>query len=119
LSTDTPVQRELNVLDDGKTIQWANAGGGPGINQVVFELSQNLITWTELGKAKRSTEGWEMKRRDLPLKELFYLRAKGIYSSGSTNGSGSVIAATRQVYITSRDIYWPMYLPAITGNAVP
>jgi uncharacterized delta-60 repeat protein len=116
LSNDSGIHQELKAEENGRSIQWIRNGGGPEINQAIFEISSDLATWTKLGKATRIIGGWQLKNQNLPFKELSYIRARGSYSSGFFTGSGSEVESTRQIYITSKKLHWPMFLPAMVGH---
>jgi hypothetical protein len=90
----------LGVSSDGRTLSWTRGGASPLLNRVTFEVSaQRDGPWTLLGHGVRKDSGWELKGQRLPFETIRYLRARGYYSSGMFNGSGSMQETVRLIYL--------------------
>lgn len=85
---------------DGQSVVWTRGGTSPGLHRVSFEIADNLTgSWSMLGAGQRISNGWELAGLYLPTKLIKYIRARGYYSSGLSNGSGSVTESILQVYV--------------------
>jgi uncharacterized delta-60 repeat protein len=88
--------------DSHSSIRWTRSGSSPELSRATFELSTDGITYTMLGQASRiaGTSNWRMTGLNLPAEGLyFYARARGYYSTGWHNGSGSMIQSTGTIVL--------------------
>jgi uncharacterized delta-60 repeat protein len=120
LSASGAALQSLSVGNDGHSFTWMRSGTGPELERVTFELSSDFTTWSSIGSGSRLAGGWQlMNGIMLPLEEIRYIRTRGYYSSGTFNGSGSVIESVWQVYRARASTFsWPMFVPAITGAGI-
>jgi uncharacterized delta-60 repeat protein len=100
LVTDEAALQTLAASDDGSSIQWLRGGASPTLARTTFEFSSSLVGgWTIFGEGQRIAGGWQLQGPTLPMGTLSYLRARGYYSGGVYNGSGSVTESIRQFYL--------------------
>jgi uncharacterized delta-60 repeat protein len=97
-NTEATLQN-LTVDGNGSTIIWNRMGATPEVNRVTFELSRDGSTYSFVGHATRITGGWELTGLSLRREPIIFIRARGFYSSGSINGSGSIIESVRNIFI--------------------
>ena len=90
--------------------QIRRTGAGPEVVQVTFELSTDGVSYAPLGIGTRSFEGWHLDGLALPFGQNLFIRARGYYATGGYNGSGSVVEAVRNAYLTSFPV---AYLPLV------
>jgi uncharacterized delta-60 repeat protein len=70
---------------------WMRSGAGPEVSRVTFEFSFDGSFYSLLGAGSRISGGWQLTSVNLPTTRTVYLRARGYYSSGFQNGSGSIV----------------------------
>jgi uncharacterized delta-60 repeat protein len=100
LSSDTAALQELLVDPSGSSVTWLRSSAGPEVWRVTFESSTNGVDFTPLGAGVRILGGWRLEGLTLPKSQNLWLRARGYYSTGMYNGSGSIIESLRYVYLT-------------------
>ena len=77
------------TLGNYSTVYWTRSG--PLFNRVTFELSTNNVDYTLVsGTVLGGGGNWSMENLNLPTGQNIYIRARGYYSSGNANGSGSI-----------------------------
>lgn len=74
----------------GDTIEWRRSQSAPALDGVRFEVATGGGTWTDLGLAARTPQGWQLTGASLPLGELFHVRAAGRVATGTGNASVSL-----------------------------
>ncbi|MBA3833129.1 MAG: delta-60 repeat domain-containing protein [Chthoniobacterales bacterium] len=99
-NTDAALQT-LAVATDGTTITWSRGGASPEIDRATFQLSTDGTTYTELATPTRIPGGWQLTGQALPTQQNLFLRARGFYSTGESDGSGSVVQSVRNAFISS------------------
>ena len=102
LSNNKAAARTLEADTNGTWVAWTLAGSCPQVWQTRFESSSDGTNWTHLGVGAWTNGAWKLSGLALPLYETFYIRAKGLYSTGQFNGSQSVMQSVRQFYLTPR-----------------
>jgi uncharacterized delta-60 repeat protein len=85
---DSPTQ---SLSSDGSSITWLRGGGNPELWRTTFEVSQDGVTWTNLGAGARTAGGWTLANIAVPPKSM--LRARGFVAGGLFNGSGWFVEA--------------------------
>ncbi len=111
---DASVQ-DLSVAGDGTSVTWLRGGGSPEVARASFEFSTDGLTYTPLGAGSYVSGGWQITGLSLPVEGNRYVRARGFYATGQSDGSGSIVesvwrsvAATRSDFdgdLTS-DVMW-------------
>lgn len=99
LSADTPALQTLQINPIGTTITWLRGGSGPEVERVTFEQSIDASTYSPLGEGVRVMGGWQLSGLNLPKERNLYIRARGYYATGNTNGSSSVVESIRNVFL--------------------
>ena len=116
LSASGAALQSLTIGADGEVATWLRSGTGPELERVTFEISGDNSTWTSIGTGSRVAGGWQLAAGVmLPEENFRYIRTRGYYTSGTFNGSGSVIESVWQVYRPGSAFPWPMFLPAMIG----
>jgi uncharacterized delta-60 repeat protein len=110
LSNDTAAIQNLDSNPDGTGITWLRSGAGPEVWRVWFELSTDGENYTFLGNGTRISGGWHLTGLDLPRAQNLWIRARGSYTSGANNSSGSIIESVRNVYLAPLVFYLPMVI---------
>ncbi len=82
--------RNLTVDSAGSSITWKRGGTSPEVDRVILEFSADGASFDLLGSAARIAGGWQLKGLSLPMGKSVLIRARGFYSSGHANGSGSI-----------------------------
>jgi hypothetical protein len=88
LSNDTAALQNLAVTQT--TITWTRGGSSPQFTRVTFESSNDNVNYTLLGNGTAAGSNWTLTGLNLPTGVNFYIRARGYYRSGYTNGSESL-----------------------------
>jgi uncharacterized delta-60 repeat protein len=97
-NTDAAIQN-LTVIIYGATITWERSGASPEVGRVTCELSTDGTTYAALGSATRIAGGWQLTGLSLPKAQNIFIRARGFYSSGWSNSSGSIVESVRAVFL--------------------
>jgi uncharacterized delta-60 repeat protein len=86
----------LNEYASGYTITWRLANEQPQFQRVTYELAVGIpIDYSMLGDANYDgSSAWVLTGVTLPKDQQIYIRARGYYSTGQFNGSGSMYQAT-------------------------
>ena len=105
LSNSDPAWQNLTVDSSGSTITWNRSGTAPEVNRVICELSQDGTTYAFLGSATRVSGGWELTGLSLPQAQSLFIRARGFYSSGVYDASGSIVESVRAVFLQPLPCY--------------
>ena len=80
----------LSVDESGTQVTWMRGGTSPEVYRVTFESSADGANYTQLGNGSRIPGGWRFS--GVPLSEQQrYIRARGFYTTGRQNGSGSIV----------------------------
>jgi uncharacterized delta-60 repeat protein len=87
--------QSVNGDADGATLEWLRGQTSPEVSNVTFEHSQDGLTFSLLGKGSRIPGGWRLTGLTLPTDQNFYVRARGFYSTGYENGSGSIVDSVK------------------------
>ena len=82
------------------TITWRRSGASPEVDRVTFELSTNGVNYTALANPARIIGGWQLTNQSLPTQQNIFIRARGFYSTGQDNGSGSIVETVRNAFIS-------------------
>jgi uncharacterized delta-60 repeat protein len=97
LSNDTPAFQDLAVTQT--TITWTRGGSSPQFTRTTFEISGDNLNYTLLGNGVAGGGNWTLTGLALPTGFHFYIRARGYYSSGEVNGSGSIAESVRENFL--------------------
>src|SRR5712692_3876911 len=100
LTNPNPASQELTVDTSGTTINWLRSSASPEVDRVTFELSTDGINYTALADPTRVPGGWQLTGQSLPTQENIFVRARGFYSTGESDGSGSIIESVRNAFIS-------------------
>jgi uncharacterized delta-60 repeat protein len=102
LSNSKAASRVLEADTNGTWVAWTLSGSCPQVWQARFESSSDGTNWTSLGVGVWTNGAWKLSGLSLPLYETFYIRARGLYTTGMFNGSQSIMQSVRQFYLTPR-----------------
>ncbi len=92
LVNDTAATSTLVVTPN--SVIWTRGGSAPELTRATFEiLTIGGTTYTFLGDATRigTTSNFQLTGLNLPTGQTLLIRARGFYSSGYQNGSGSIV----------------------------
>ena len=89
----------LGVDSTGSVITWSRSGAGPEVERVTLESSSDGINYSPLGVGARVSGGWQLSGVSLPKYQNVFLRARGFFSTGQYNGSGSIVESAREVFL--------------------
>src|SRR5713101_7134290 len=98
-NTDAALEA-LTVATDGTTITWDRSSASPEVDRVTFELSTDGINYTALATPTRIAGGWQLPGQDLPTRQNIFVRARGFYSTGESDGSDSIAEFVRNAFIS-------------------
>ncbi len=98
-NTDAALEA-LTVATDGTTITWDRSSASPEVDRVTFELSTDGINYTALATPTRIAGGWQLTGQDLPTRQNIFVRARGFYSTGESDGSDSIAESVRNAFIS-------------------
>ena len=97
LSNDTAALQNLAVTRTG--IAWTRGGSSPQFAHVTFESSTDDLNYTALGNGVPAGANWTLTGLNLPTGQNIYIRARGYYRSGYSNGSESITESVRNAFI--------------------
>jgi uncharacterized delta-60 repeat protein len=109
LSSETAAAQDLAVDVGRTTVTWMRSGAGPEVWRVTFESSTDGLNYAVLGDGTRISGGWQLAGLALPTRPNLFVRARGYYASGASNGSTSVVESVRYAYGTRNVIYLPVH----------
>src|SRR5438552_4831593 len=98
-NTDAALEA-LTVATDGTTITWYRSGASPEVDRVTFELSTDGINYAALATPTRIAGGWQLTGQALPTRQNIFIRARGFYSTGESDGSYSIAESVRNAFIS-------------------
>ena len=90
--------QSLTVAGSGSVVTWSRGGAAPDPARVTLEVSVDSTTYTTVGHATRVAGGWQLSGLSLPTRNMF-IRARGYYGSGYSNGSGSIVESIRNAWL--------------------
>jgi hypothetical protein len=99
LSSDGATRQTLTIDAAGTTARWTRSGPGPEVQTATLEWSTDGTNYALLGNGVRISSGWKFAGLSLPLRESFYLRARGSAIGGQYNGCVSLIESVAQFYL--------------------
>jgi uncharacterized delta-60 repeat protein len=111
-SNDTAALQNLAVTQT--TITWTRGGSSPQFTRVTFEYSNDNVNYTPLGNGTSSGSNWTLTGLSLPTGVNIYIRARGYYRSGDSNGSESITESVRNAFLTA-----PPPTPTPTSTLTP
>jgi uncharacterized delta-60 repeat protein len=88
---NTSATQTLSLNPAGDQITWSLGNASPQVYRVTYELSTNGILYTDLGDATYIGGKWQLDNLTLPEEQDISIRARGYYSAGRFNGSGSIL----------------------------
>jgi uncharacterized delta-60 repeat protein len=96
-NTDAAPQ-QLAVTSLWHGLSWTRSGVGPELSRVVFDVSMDGGSiYTPLGDGSRIAGGWQLTNVTIPIIQNLRVRARGFFSTGEFNGSGSMLESVRLV----------------------
>jgi uncharacterized Zn-binding protein involved in type VI secretion len=96
LSNDTAALQNLAVTQT--TVTWTRGGSSPQFTRVTFESSNDNVNYTLLGNGTVAGSNWALTGLNLPTRQNIYIRARGYYGSGFSNGSESITESVRNAF---------------------
>jgi uncharacterized delta-60 repeat protein len=99
LSSPDPAGEVLSVDATGTSVSWFRAGALPEVASVTFELSTDGTNYSALANPTRVTGGWQLTGQTLPTQQNIFVRARGFYSTGESDGSGSIAESIRNAFL--------------------
>lgn len=99
LPSPDPAGEVLTVNATGTSISWLRAGALPEVASVTFELSTDGSTYSALANPTRVAGGWQLTGQTLPTQQNIFIRARGFYSTGESDGSGSIAESIRNAFL--------------------
>jgi hypothetical protein len=96
-------------------VNWARTAAGPEVERVTFEASSDGVSFGAATHASRVPGGWQAPLTGF-IASNWFIRARGYYAAGFTNGSGSIVESIRQVYLACPSIATVSLPPAIAGS---
>ena len=97
LHNTSVAEQRLSLSGDRSTLTWTRDGTSPEFQRVTFELSTDGLSWSPLGQGTyflytmpSLVRGWRMDGLSLPKGQGITIRARGFYTTGLSNGSGSM-----------------------------
>jgi hypothetical protein len=81
----------------GDSITWTLRNASPQVYRVTFEKSTDGTHYTFLGDGDYVSGNWALDGLDLPMGQEFWIRARGYYSTGRFNGSGSILQTVTKI----------------------
>jgi uncharacterized delta-60 repeat protein len=100
LTNTVPAFQRLAVDTNGTTITWNRSSASPEVDRVSFESSTDGINYDPPASAIRAVGGWQLTGQSLPTHQNLFIRARGYYSTGQFDGSGSIVESVRNVFIS-------------------
>ena len=101
LTDPDPALQTLTVNTSGTTISWLRSSASPEVVRVTFELSTDGINYIALATPSRTLGGWQLTGQSLPTQQNIFVRARGFYSTGESDASGSLVDSVRNAFISS------------------
>ena len=119
-NTDGTTQGVVLSGGGGAVKTWLRGGAAPELARATFEASNDGTNYTFLGSGTRVAGGWQVAGSALPTDQNLYLRLRGYYASGYSNGSGSIVQSIVQVVIPGAPIVTrqPTSVAAVPGRTV-
>ncbi len=98
LSNDSAQQ---NVAVSQTAVTWTRGSSSPQFMRVTFESSTDSVNYTPLGNGTTVGSNWTLSGLSLPAGQNIYIRARGYYRSGYSNGSESMAESIRNAFLTT------------------
>jgi hypothetical protein len=98
LTNDTAALQNLAVTQT--TITWTLGGSSLQFTRVIFEYSPDHVTYTSLGNGAATGTNWILTGLNLPTGQNIYIRARGYYRCGFSNGSESTVESVRNAFLS-------------------
>ncbi len=98
LSNDTVAEQDLNVTQNAAT--WTRGGSSPQFTRVTFEDSTDGVNYSFLGHGTAAGSNWTLTGLNLSIGQNLYIRARGYYHSGYSNGSESNTESVRNAFLS-------------------
>ena len=98
LTNDTAALQNLAVTQT--TITWTLGGSSLQFTRVIFEYSADNVTYTSLGNGTATGNNWILTGLNLPTGQNIYIRARGYYRCGFSNGSESTMESVRNAFLS-------------------
>jgi uncharacterized delta-60 repeat protein len=98
LTNDTAALQNLAVTQT--TITWTLGGSSLQFTRVIFAYSADNVTYTSLGNGTATGNSWILTGLNLPTGQNIYIRARGYYRGGFSNGSESAMESVRNAFLS-------------------
>jgi len=117
LTNDTAALQDLAVTQT--TITWTLGGSSQQFTRVIFEYSADNVTYTFLGNGTVAGTSWILTGLNLPTGQNIYLRARGYYRCGFSNGSESTMESVRNAFLSGGPSPTPTPTATATATVTP
>ena len=114
LTNDTAALQNLAVTQT--TITWTLGGSSLQFTRVIFEYSADNVTYTSLGNGTATGNSWILTGLNLPTGQNIYIRARGYYRCGFSNGSESTMESVRNAFLSGGPSPTPTPTATATDN---
>jgi uncharacterized delta-60 repeat protein len=115
LTNDTAALQNLAVTQT--TITWTLGGSSLQFTRVPLEYSADNVTYTSLGNGTATGNNWILTGLNLPTGQNIYIRARGYYRCGFSNGSESTMESVRNAFLNGGASPTPTATPTATPSA--
>ena len=115
LTNDTAALQNLAVTQT--TITWTLGGSSLQFTRVPLEYSADNVTYTSLGNGTATGNNWILTGLNLPAGQNIYIRARGYYRCGFSNGSESTMESVRNAFLNGGASPTPTATPTATPSA--
>jgi uncharacterized delta-60 repeat protein len=115
LTNDTAALQNLAVTQT--TITWTLGGSSVQFTRVPLEYSADNVTYTSLGNGTATGNNWILTGLNLPTGQNIYIRARGYYRCGFSNGSESTMESVRNAFLSGGPSPTPSATPTATPSA--
>jgi hypothetical protein len=117
LTNDTAALQNLAVTQT--TITWTLGGSSLQFTRVIFEYSADNVTYIFLGNGMATGNNWILTGLNLPTGQNIYIRARGYYRCGFSNGSESTMESVRNAFLSAGPSPTPTATSTPTATATP
>jgi uncharacterized delta-60 repeat protein len=119
LTNDTAALQNLAVTQT--TITWTLGGASLQFTRGIFAYSADNVTYTSLGNGTATGNNWVLAGLNLPTGQNIYIRARGYYRCGFSNGSESTMESVRNAFLSGGPSPTPTAsaTPTATATATP
>lgn len=117
LTNDTAVRQELSASPT--SVRWTRGGPASQFSRVNFEYSASGVDYSPLGDGTPVGPDWALTGISLPPDTAFFIRARGSFRSGLSNGSESANEAVKRFVPGAQAGASPSPTPIPSPTVVP